>query len=159
MSFLHELDRQFRYDRWANAEVLANLQRLHPAPLRSVSLLAHILAAEALWLARLQGKPAPLPVWPDFDLAECARRLEAVAAAWHDHLAGLSDAALEAGCEYSNSKGERFTSRVADILTHVVMHSCYHRGQIAADVRAAGATPAYTDFIHAVRQGWVGSSS
>ena len=31
---------------------------------------------------------------------------------------------------------------------HVIMHSAYHRGQIAADVRAAGLTPAYTDFIH-----------
>ena len=40
-----------------------------------------------------------------------------------------------------------------DILTHVTMHSAYHRGQIAADVRVAGFTPAYTDFIHAVRTG------
>jgi uncharacterized damage-inducible protein DinB len=35
------------------------------------------------------------------------------------------------------------------------MHSSYHRGQIAADMRAAGVTPAFTDFIHAVRQGFV----
>jgi uncharacterized damage-inducible protein DinB len=35
------------------------------------------------------------------------------------------------------------------------MHSTYHRGQIAAAMRQAGATPAYTDFIHAVRQGFV----
>lgn len=39
------------------------------------------------------------------------------------------------------------------------MHSTYHRGQIAAAMRKAGATPAYTDFIHAVRQGFVESSS
>ena len=38
---------------------------------------------------------------------------------------------------------------------HVLMHSAYHRGQIAADMRAAGLTPAYTDFIHSVRQGFV----
>jgi uncharacterized damage-inducible protein DinB len=36
---------------------------------------------------------------------------------------------------------------------HVIMHSAYHRGQIAAEVRAAGLTPAYTDFIQSVRQG------
>jgi uncharacterized damage-inducible protein DinB len=35
------------------------------------------------------------------------------------------------------------------------MHSAYHRGQIAADMRAAGFAPPYTDFIHAVRQGFV----
>jgi uncharacterized damage-inducible protein DinB len=32
-----------------------------------------------------------------------------------------------------------------------VLSSAYHRGQIAADLRTAGFTPAYTDFIHAVR--------
>jgi uncharacterized damage-inducible protein DinB len=40
---------------------------------------------------------------------------------------------------------------VDDIATHVVFHSHYHRGQIASLVRAAGHTPAYTDFIHAIR--------
>jgi uncharacterized damage-inducible protein DinB len=32
----------------------------------------------------------------------------------------------------------------------------YHRGQIAADMRASGVEPVYTDFIHAVRQGHLG---
>jgi len=37
----------------------------------------------------------------------------------------------------------------------VITHSTYHRGQIAADLRAAGVQPAYTDFIHGVRQGLI----
>ena len=45
-----------------------------------------------------------------------------------------------------------------DVLLHVVMHSVYHRGQAAADVRANGGTPAYTDFIHAVRTGRISSA-
>jgi uncharacterized damage-inducible protein DinB len=35
------------------------------------------------------------------------------------------------------------------------MHSAYHRGQIASHMREQRYTPAYTDFIHAVRQGHV----
>jgi len=35
------------------------------------------------------------------------------------------------------------------------MHSAYHRGQIATAMRAAGYAPAYTDFIHCIRQGFV----
>jgi uncharacterized damage-inducible protein DinB len=35
------------------------------------------------------------------------------------------------------------------------MHSAYHRGQIASLMRAGGGIPAYTDFIHAVRQGLI----
>ena len=42
-----------------------------------------------------------------------------------------------------------------DILSHVLRHSHYHRGQIASAVREAGGTPAYTDFIHAVRTGLI----
>ena len=56
---------------------------------------------------------------------------------------------------YRNSKGEPWTSTVGDILTHVVTHSAYHRGQVASELRAAGFEPAYTDFIHAVRQGFL----
>jgi len=51
-----------------------------------------------------------------------------------------------------NSKGETWSSQVNDVLLHVITHSAYHRGQIASDMRAAGLTPAYTDFIHAIRQ-------
>ncbi len=56
---------------------------------------------------------------------------------------------------YKNSKGENWRSLEDDIVQHVIMHSAYHRGQIATDMRAAGFTPAYTDFIHALRQGLV----
>jgi len=45
---------------------------------------------------------------------------------------------------------------VGDVLTHVVTHSGYHRGQIASAIRSDGGTPAYTDFIHAARQGLIG---
>jgi uncharacterized damage-inducible protein DinB len=40
-------------------------------------------------------------------------------------------------------------------LTHVLFHSAYHRGQIALHLRASGFTPASTDFIHAVRAGFI----
>jgi uncharacterized damage-inducible protein DinB len=35
---------------------------------------------------------------------------------------------------------------------HVVLHGGYHRGQIASELRAAGFTPAYTDYVEAVRR-------
>ena len=66
-----------------------------------------------------------------------------------------SCAGLNEKIEYRNSKGEPWSSRVEDILTHVLFHSAYHRGQVALEMRAAGLEPAYTDFIHAVRQGFV----
>ena len=59
------------------------------------------------------------------------------------------------GVGYRNSLGEYWTSTVGDILTHVAMHGAYHRAQIAAALRESGCTPAYTDFIHAARQGLI----
>jgi uncharacterized damage-inducible protein DinB len=72
-----------------------------------------------------------------------------------DHLNTLQEADLEGSVTYKNTKGEPWTSRADDILMHVIMHSAYHRGQIASDMRAAGFTPASTDFILAIRQGFV----
>ena len=74
---------------------------------------------------------------------------------WRDYLSDDSPDPLDRSASYKNSKGEPWTSSVRDILTHVFMHSAYHRGQIATDMRQAGHVPAYTDFIHGVRQGLV----
>ena len=51
----------------------------------------------------------------------------------------------------TNSKGEPWTSRVGTILTHVVLHGCHHRGQIASSLAAAEVTPPDVDYVHAVR--------
>ena len=74
---------------------------------------------------------------------------------WKNYLTALGEAGLARSLTYKNTKGESFSSQKQDILLHVVMHSAYHRGQIAADMRAAGFSPPYTDFIHAVRQGFL----
>jgi uncharacterized damage-inducible protein DinB len=72
-----------------------------------------------------------------------------------DDLVGASPERLTEEVSYTNSKGEAWSSTVDEILTHIAIHSAYHRGQIAADLRSAGQTPAYTDYIHAVRHGLV----
>jgi len=55
----------------------------------------------------------------------------------------------------STQKGRSGAAAPTTILTHVVLHGAYHRGQIATIVRGSGETPAYTDYIHCVRQGFV----
>jgi len=74
---------------------------------------------------------------------------------WKKYLTELPAADLEKEIAYRNSKGESWSSRVEDILTHVLLHSAYHRGQAALEMRASGLQPAYTDFIHGVRQGLI----
>jgi uncharacterized damage-inducible protein DinB len=154
MDLLAYLRRLFDYDHWANQEVLATLRKTDPAPERSRKFIAHIVAAEWLWLRRLKdGKQ--MPVWPDLTLAECESEVHDLAAAWHAYLDSLSEKQLQHTIAYTNSIGERWSNSVADVLMHVAMHSAYHRGQIASDTRQAGHVPAYTDFIHCVRKGFL----
>ena len=146
--------RLLRYDGWANAETLGSL-RQGGAPAKAIRWMGHIVGASALWLARLRQEPPGMAVWPDFDLDGCAVWIDRLADSWPRYLETLAPAGLEQGVGYRNSLGEYWTSTVGDILTHVAMHGAYHRAQIAAAVREGGREPAYTDFIHAVRQGLV----
>lgn len=117
--------------------------------------MGHIIGAEYLWLARLERKPAPMAVWPDLTVSQCGERLEELSDELSKTLAGATPKRLSESVAYTNTKGEAWTSTVEDILTHLAIHSAYHRGQIASDLRAAGQEPAYTDYIHAVRQGFL----
>jgi uncharacterized damage-inducible protein DinB len=148
------LARLLRYDVWANRKTLGALLEGSPPP-KGVAWMGHIVGAEFLWLARIRGQAAPLPVWPKLSVAECGRRMDELAGMWQEFLAEGEPAQWSSEVSYTNSKGEAWTSTVEDILTHVVFHSAYHRGQIASEVRASGGEPAYTDYIHAVRQGLV----
>ncbi|HZR57412.1 MAG TPA: DinB family protein [Terriglobales bacterium] len=155
MDYMSHLRRLFIYDAWANKEILASLQKVVKPPARSIALLAHILSAERLWLERIEARPQSLPVWPNLSLQQCEKETVDLQQLYEKYLSGKDSATLSEKITYTNSKGESFTNEVQDILMHVVMHSVYHRGQIAADMRAAGFEPAYTDFIHSVRQRFI----
>jgi len=145
----------FDYDDWANRTTLASL-RASRAGERARQLMAHAAATESLWYDRLLRRSQRHPVWPDLTLDQSEALANEMAAAWREYLADLAPAALQQETPYTNTKGERWTNTVGDVLTHVILHSVYHRGQIAAEVRAQGGEPAYTDFVEAVRRGCVG---
>ena len=155
--------RMFAYDHWANRECLKAMSKHACAPGEAVSgegiprntvgRIAHILSAEKLWLQRILREQQSMPVWPSSTIEECEALADELGSAWRNYLGKLRPGGLDEKIEYRNSKGEAWSSRVEDVLMHVLMHSAYHRGQIALEMRAAGIEPAYTDFIHAVRQG------
>ncbi|MBA3443268.1 MAG: DinB family protein [Gemmatimonadales bacterium] len=150
---MDHLRRLLQYDAWANRETLESLRKAAPPP-KSLRWMAHIVGAEFIWLARLRGETSPLAVWPELDVGACGARLEELSRRWPEYLDDTSKS-ITGIVSYTNSKGEVWTSTVEEILTHVPFHSAYHRGQIATDLRAAGMVPAYTDYIHAVRQGCI----
>jgi len=153
MNAVDTLRRQLTWNDWANGEVVRSLRAAGDAVPEARRLLGHVLGAERVWLARLRGEPSPLAVWPDLGLDDCEALLPELRRAWDEIFAAGDATALSRRVTYRNTQGEQFTNEAGDILAHVVLHGAYHRGQIAAAMRAAVGAPARTDFILAVRQG------
>jgi uncharacterized damage-inducible protein DinB len=141
----------FRHLEWADARVLQSLRSAQSVLKKDLDLYAHILGSEHVWLSRINGTPPKLAVWPSLTLDECDRLGSDNAAAYQKLAADLTPETRQRPITYRNSAGEEFTSTLEDILTHVSMHGAYHRGQIAASLRAAGDTPIPTDYIAFVR--------
>ena len=148
--------RIFRYDRWANREVLASLQAAKEPSTKALRWLGHLAGAGHTWLSRVRGVEPPLAIWPELTLEQSESYLGALGKGWLIYLDELAATGFEGNVIYRNSKGEEFSSAIPDILSQVLTHGAYHRGQIAAEMRACGETPAMTDFIIAVRKGVLG---
>ena len=106
-----------------------------------------MLGAEHLWLARLHQQPARVAVWPVLDLDACSALAQENHAEFSVLLASLNASDLAAEVPYTNSAGIAFRTSRRDILLHVALHGCYHRGQVALTLRQAGAEPEPTDYI------------
>lgn len=154
MYFLR-LKRELAWDRWANEQFLRFLSDNPDSPERSVSLIGHIVATEWLWLGRIGVAERAVTPWPGLNVEQTASLAGDLVDVWNSFLEKVTSEELARVVTYVNSKGEKFSSSVLDILTHVVTHSAYHRGQIATDLVAAGKKPPYTDYIHATRNGFI----
>lgn len=143
------LDRLIDHMCWADRRTAAALATV-PAP--DADLLgrwAHLLGAEANWLARIAGTTPAVAIWPTLTLAESG----AVMARNHEgYRALLAAGGLDRVVDYANSRGDTFRNPVAEILHHVTMHGMYHRGQVMQGVRAQGGAPEGTDFITYLRE-------
>jgi uncharacterized damage-inducible protein DinB len=140
---------------WANRRVLDLLNAASVTEQRTLLLFAHILTAERIYLERMRGlDPWPQDFWPELSLAECAALAAENRRQYEIFFDALAEADLDHAVKYRNSKGAEFHTPIKDLLTHVTLHGVYHRGQIAAAVRAAGGEPVHTDFIAFVREGY-----
>ncbi len=140
--------KQYQYDLWANQRALTSLQNAAVSLEKGRSLFTHIIAAQQIWLARINDEDWTLyPVWPDFTLSECPALLEELFFGWEGFLNSASPESLERVVHYKNTAGKSYQTVAADILSHVIIHGGYHRGQIASLLRENGSTPAVTDYV------------
>jgi uncharacterized damage-inducible protein DinB len=139
--------RLFQHLEWADARVLGSLRSAQNRQERGLELYSHILGSEHVWLSRINGSSPRVAVWPALSLDECESLRKENVSGFNGLVSRLTPELLQRPVTYRNSAGDQFTSTIEDILTHVAMHGSYHRGQIAASLRAGGDTPSPTDYI------------
>jgi uncharacterized damage-inducible protein DinB len=147
-----------RYDAWANALVVNAVRALpNPSDDRVMHLLSHLLSAKEIWIGRIRGQDVSAhQLWRKFNLEDAAPRLAAADAQLID-IASADDA--QRTVHYTNQAGVPFENSLADLITHMVNHGTYHRGQLATAIQSAGGAPPTTDFIAWVRSGRAQSAS
>ena len=132
------------YNAWADERLIVHLRALD-RPQGVDGVLAHLAMAGETWLARLDGTQSPSELWPSLAFEESAVRLAAVNAR-------LREPREERPIHYRSFAGDPFENSVAEILTHVLNHATYHRGEIAGLLLAAGLEPPLTDYIVYLRE-------
>lgn len=149
-----------RYNRWANARLYEATAALSPEQLtRPVGVyfrtlhgtLNHLLAADRIWMHRLDGTgthPERLDaiVFEEFAPLRRARELE-------DHriiqyVQGLESRGLEKIWNYRTLNGAPQQQPLREILAHLFKHQTHHRGQAHAALTALGiAEPVALDLL------------
>lgn len=110
-----------------------------------VRLANHMLNAQQIWIARINQRETLSSPWIDFPLATFEERNQEL---FDAALKVIGAYELEGMISYRNFAGQKFENKVMDVLTHLVNHSTYHRGQIALLMRAGGFEPVKSDYIY-----------
>jgi uncharacterized damage-inducible protein DinB len=125
--------RLFAFNSWANDQVLEALSNQSVSD-EIRSKMSHILWAEWAWLCRIKGIPIDKSsVKNHLTNEELAEKALENGRAWRKILESNPD--FETIFEYKLMNGTESRSCLADIITHVVNHGSYHRGQIATLLR------------------------
>lgn len=108
---------------------------------------AHILGAEAVWLARLEQRVSQVPVWPTLAVEDAEQLRAALITGYDVFIGALGETSLTHAVTYRNSRGAEFTTPICDMLLQVLLHGQYHRGKISLLLRQTIDTAAPVDYI------------
>jgi uncharacterized damage-inducible protein DinB len=147
-----DFHRLFQYTAWADQRTLSALQEAPAAQAEALPLLAHLFAAEHVWLSRLRHEEPRHAVWPALDLDQCAALAAENEAGYIAFVGQLQEEQLATSVQYRNSQRQEFVTSVHDILMQVLLHGPYHRGQIAKIIGQTGGQSINTDFITFARE-------
>lgn len=138
----------FEHEHWANLKVLEGMICASEIPQRVIEIFSHTIAAQRIWLDRINGNVTELKVWEVFDTKIMLELLEIN---YDDINKIIDNQDFDQLIAYQNSTGQHFTSTVNQILSHLALHASYHRGQAVLLLKGKIETLPTTDFILYVR--------
>lgn len=154
----------YRFNYWARdrqleaCAALTEEQFLRPMGNSFSSLrdtLVHLLQVEWIWLERWNGR-AP-KVWPSgaefTGLAKVRERWQTVERDMFQFLGHVTEPDLRREISYVNFQGQTFTYALWRMMTHVLTHQAYHRGQVTTLLRQLGKPAPMVDYLLAVDMG------
>jgi uncharacterized damage-inducible protein DinB len=141
----------FEYDYWATHKLLSSLAATPEPADEAIKKMGHVLSAKEVWMGRLFGTPSA-DLNRSYSIAEGRKLNEEQRDRMNAFFSRLDERQLSEKVTYKNLKGLPFETVLADILTHMVNHGSYHRGQIASLIKKSGGEPAGTDYIGFVRE-------
>ncbi|MCB1022931.1 MAG: hypothetical protein KDB79_00975 [Acidobacteria bacterium] len=151
MNTKEHLKHLFEYNDWANRRIVAAL-RSAPSE-KALSYLSHVLLTEREYYDRLYGKDSTgFDFWRALKLDECSEAAQVNAQIYEDLLAKFDDEGLGQTIRYYTSSGEAVKNTYREILSHVLLHSMNHRGQILTILRQEEIEPPVLDYIIYCRQ-------
>lgn len=141
----------FKYDEWADERTIAALESTSSERARQI--FAHLLITKQEYFERLSEKDSTgFNFWPDLSLDECRQLALSTSANYRDLLTSYEEPLLEQITRYKSSEGVPYEHTFRDLLTHVLLHSSIHRGNIVLKMREEGLEPPKIDYILFLRE-------
>lgn len=134
---------------WADGRILDVLEESKTKNKELLKLVRHVAVAERVWLSRLQGKGSTqYSLWEEAeDLTAIRTMFEENAEQYRIYFEALAESELDEVVDYGNQSGVPFRTTVRDILSQVLLHGQYHRGQINRALRIESTEPVQVDYI------------
>ena len=112
-----------------------------------------MLTTQQEYLERLDGKDSTgLNFWPALSIEECSELSDRTSERYRAVLASSDESSLDRIAGYTTSEGVAYQNTFREILTHVLIHSSIHRGNIIFKLRESGIDPPKIDYIIFLRE-------
>ncbi len=141
----------FEYNDWANRRMIVSLKE--NASKRSLEIMAHLLITEQEYFERLYGKDSTgFDFWPQMSIQDCSTLAKENAGRYEKLLKRFDDEAIGMYVKYKTSEGVEYENTFREMLSHVLIHSSTHRGNIMLKLREEGFEPPKIDYIVYLRE-------